>query len=78
MKSAIKLLAWTTASLGLIIALAIVPSTAEEPKPKQDRPLERTRRTVRMLDDIYKGGIVAITQHYVNDEDAIPAGTAFK
>jgi len=31
-----------------------------------------------MLDDLYKGAIVAITQHYVNDEDTIPAGTAFK
>tara|TARA_R110002049_G_scaffold27321_2_gene94370 strand:+ start:648211 stop:648852 length:642 start_codon:yes stop_codon:yes gene_type:complete len=41
-------------------------------------PVERTRRMVRMLDDIYKGGIVAITDNYVNDTDAIPAGTAFK
>lgn len=31
-----------------------------------------------MLDDIYKGGIVTITQHYVSDEQSIPAGTAFK
>ena len=31
-----------------------------------------------MLDDIYKGGIVAITSNYVNDKDTIPAGTAFK
>ena len=40
--------------------------------------LDRARREVRMLDDIYKGGIVTITQHYVNDVQAIPAGTAFK
>ena len=43
-----------------------------------DPAIERTRNTVRMLDDIYKGGIVAITDNYVNDKDAIPAGTAFK
>ncbi len=43
-----------------------------------DAALERTRKTVRMLDDIYKGGIVAITANYVNDKDTIPAGTAFK
>ena len=43
-----------------------------------DPPLERTRKTVRMLDDIYKGGIVAITANYVNEKDSIPAGTAFK
>ncbi|MEM7314133.1 MAG: DUF3365 domain-containing protein [Planctomycetota bacterium] len=52
------------------------PASAE--KKKKDPLLERARREVRMLDDIYKGGIVTITQHYVNDEDAIPAGTAFK
>ncbi len=45
---------------------------------KSDPALERTRKTVRMLDDIYKGGIVAITANYVNDKDTIPAGTAFK
>ena len=44
----------------------------------EDTALQRTRRTVRMLDDIYKGGIVAITDNYVNDRDTIPAGTAFK
>ncbi len=44
----------------------------------KDPSLERVRREARMLDDIYKNGIVAITQHYVNDEDTIPAGTAFK
>lgn len=46
--------------------------------PRADADLERTRDTVRMLDDIYKGGVVAITTHYVNDKDTIPAGTAFK
>lgn len=45
---------------------------------KKDAKVERTRREVRMLDDIYKGGIVTITEHYVTEEDTIPAGTAFK
>ena len=31
-----------------------------------------------MLDDIYKGGIVLITTHYVTGEEDLPAGTAFK
>ena len=47
-------------------------------EPKSDPAIERTRDTVRMLDDIYKGGIVAITDNYVNDKDTIAAGTAFK
>ncbi|MDG2223025.1 MAG: DUF3365 domain-containing protein [Rubripirellula sp.] len=37
---------------------------------------ERTRDTVRMLDDVYKTAVVLITTHYVNDEDDLPAGTA--
>lgn len=43
-----------------------------------DPELKRAQREVHMLDDIYKNGIVAITTHYVNDEEMIPAGTAFK
>lgn len=31
-----------------------------------------------MLDDIYKGGIVLITKHYVNEEDDLAAGSAFQ
>ena len=52
---------------------------AENDKPQsEDAALKRAQREVRMLDDIYKSGIVTITKHYVNDEDTIPAGTAFK
>ncbi len=53
----------------------------ENEKPKNKRgaaAIERARQTVRMLDDIYKGGVVVITENYVNDKDTIPAGTAFK
>ena len=45
-------------------------------KKKKDPALERTRKTVKMLDDIYKTAVVLITTHYVNDEDDLPAGTA--
>lgn len=45
---------------------------------KKDVLVESKRREVRMLDDIYKGGVVVITENYVNDKDTIPAGTAFK
>jgi hypothetical protein len=43
---------------------------------KRDRALERTRDTVKMLDDVYKTAVVLITEHYVNDEDDLPAGSA--
>lgn len=43
-----------------------------------DPALDRTRKTVRMLDDLYKTAIVLITDKYVNDENDLPAGVAFK
>lgn len=63
--------------------IAISPFLANRPgqaadSPKATTPLERTRREVRMLDDIYKTSIVLITTHYVDDKDALPAGSAFK
>lgn len=42
----------------------------------QPQAVERTRKTVRMLDDLYKTAVVLITKHYVNVESDLPAGTA--
>ncbi len=66
--------------VGLVAAVVMAVPTEEvfAQETEQDAALERTRKTVKMLDDIYKGGIVAITANYVNDRDTIPAGTAFK
>jgi hypothetical protein len=63
--------------IGVGLSLWAGSGSAEEKSPV-DETLKSTRREVRMLDDIYKAGIVTITQHYVNDKDTIPAGTAFK
>ena len=49
----------------------------EEPA-KPDPAVDRTRRQVEMLDGIYKGGIVLITENYVDGDEDLPAGTAFK
>ncbi len=51
-------------------------ASAADKKKKKDPAAERTRKTVRMLDDVYKTAVVLITTHYVNDEDDLPAGTA--
>ncbi len=51
-------------------------TAADKEKKKKDRALERTRDTVKMLDNVYKTAVVLITTHYVNDEDDLPAGTA--
>lgn len=70
---------WILVVVGMS-ALAVLVSpertfSREKPK-KNDRAVERTRETVKMLDDIYKTAVVLITTHYVNDEDDLPAGTA--
>lgn len=56
-------------------------SIAEGPSPKKPvkadpAAVERTRKQVRMLDDVYKTAVVLITDKYVNDEDDFPAGSA--
>ena len=50
---------------------------AKDPAAK-DPAVERARREVRLLDDIYKTSIVLITTHYVDGKDSLPAGSAFK
>lgn len=74
------------ATLGVALTLPAVTQADESPapetqaaaQPKGDAKTEAARQQARMLDDIYKGGIVVITQNYVNDKETIPAGTAFK
>lgn len=72
------------AAVVFAVASLLPPALADEKKPAEakkvvaDAKLEGARNTVRMLDDIYKGGVVAITDTYVNDKSTIPAGTAFK
>lgn len=48
--------------------------TAEgQAKPEADRAVERTREQIKMLDDIYKTAVVAITDKYVHKETDSPA-----
>lgn len=47
-----------------------------EENSSKDAALERTRKTVKMLDDIYKTAVVLITDKYVESEDDFPAGAA--
>ena len=69
----------TTVVLGLLITLGIPHGNAEDAKKTpSDAAVDRARREVRMLDDIYKTSIVLITTHYVHGNDDLPAGSAFK
>lgn len=49
-----------------------------ETEDAKDPAVERARREVKMLDDIYKTAIVLVTEHYVKDDNDLPAGSAFK
>lgn len=49
-------------------------STSEgQVKPVADPAVERTREQIKMLDDIYKTAVVAITEKYVHKETDSPA-----
>ena len=53
--------------------------TAEAEKPAAADPaLERARKQVRMLDDLYKTAIVIVTTHYVDEKSDLAAGDAFQ
>lgn len=72
-------------SIAGLLSLAVagaggISSVADEKKVAEpaDAAVERARREVRMLDDIYKTSIVLITTHYVDDRNSLPAGSAFR
>ncbi len=48
---------------------------ADEAKPRK-KAVERSRETVKMLDNIFKQTIVLVTDKYVHDEDDFAAGSA--
>jgi hypothetical protein len=72
------------ALLGLSATLAVTlpgrPGTADEKNPKDPDPaaVERTRATVRMLDNLHKGYVVTITDTYVKAKEQAPAATVLK
>ena len=66
--------------LATVVATGILLSAEPTPHKEKQEPsaaaTERTRKTVRMLDDVYKTVVVLITDKYVNDEKDFPAGSA--
>ena len=61
-------------------ALAVAVAGTNAPPAAADKPdpaaVERSRKTVRMLDDVYKSAIVLITDKYVKGKRDYPAGRA--
>jgi hypothetical protein len=73
-------ISWVLVAVVFASLAGVFSRAADEPgaagAKKPDRALERTRKTVRMLDDIYKSAVVLITDKYVNDDKDFPAGSA--
>lgn len=58
-------------------SLPLIAAGAEKPSASaNDAALQRTRKQVQMLDDLYKTAVVLITQTYVKQETDVPAATA--
>jgi hypothetical protein len=51
-------------------------ATAES--SEADGAVERVRKQVRMLDDLYKTAIVLVTENYVKEDSDLAAGSAFR
>jgi hypothetical protein len=51
-------------------------AAADGKKPADAAAVERSRKQVRMLDDVYKSAVVLITDRYVNTPKDYPAGRA--
>lgn len=62
------------------VAFAADPPASTKKQNASSKPdnaaIERSRKTVRMLDEVYKQTIVLITDKYVNDTDDFAAGSA--
>lgn len=71
-----------TAAAGLVvIAVAALPrhgESAAEPKAPDQAAIERTRAAVKLLDDLHKGYVVAITDTYVKAKEKTPAAAVLK
>ena len=65
----------TISSLSGISNTANAEDKAAATKPKK-AAVERSRKTVQLLDNIFKQTVVLITDKYVHDEDDFAAGSA--
>jgi hypothetical protein len=66
----------TFAAVTAIYATMPPVKAQDEAAKPDDAAVVRARKTVRMLDDVYKQTVVLITDKYVHDEDDFPAGSA--
>ena len=69
-------MAWALLPVLLIGAVVVQSQSADQPAKVDPAAVERARKQVRMLDDLYKTAVVLITEHYVHKEDDVSAGSA--
>ena len=69
---------WTFLGTAALVITGLawgVRSNALGDTKAEDPAVERARQQIKMLDDIYKTSVVAITDKYVNKETDLPAAT---
>ncbi|MEQ8790470.1 MAG: DUF3365 domain-containing protein [Pirellulaceae bacterium] len=74
-----RLVVWPLTAAVLVALLAMPAATAEKAKKKpakENAAVARTRKQVKMLDDLYKTAVVLITTHYVTETSDLAAGEA--
>ena len=75
-QNCVKFVVVMTLTAAVMAGLWSVGQGKDSAKP--DPALDRTRREVRLLDDIYKTAVVLITTHYVKEDSDLAAGPAAK
>jgi hypothetical protein len=68
----------TTFSLAAIGLVSVAATTFYSAHAGGDVRVDRTRKQLQMLDDLYKTAIVLITEHYVKDPSTLSAASASK
>ena len=59
--------------LGIFLTRGVGSVPADDAKAPEKAALDRTRETVKMLDDLYKNAVVSITNHYIESQATDPA-----
>ncbi len=72
-RTTVKPFTWALAAM---LGLSGLLTSVRADQMADDAAVARTRKQVKMLDDLYKTAVVLITTHYVNDEDDLAAGSA--
>lgn len=63
-------------ALSAVAVIGVLSLAAQESAKPTEEAVNRTRDSVKMLDDIYKTAVVLITDKYVHSEDDFAAGSA--